>query len=59
MTDYEKGKLEMFQLITSAYYGKQYYFLENEQAKLVYSRKSHNVVPMDDAIKEFLNEVGW
>lgn len=55
MTDYEKGQWDMFELLTGVYYGKQYYFMDNEDEKLVYSRESHLLMSMDDAIKEFLD----
>ena len=57
MTEHEKGEWDMFHLITSAYHGKQYYYLENEKAKIVYSRESHKVMPMDDAVIEFLRHI--
>lgn len=53
----------MFELITGVYHGKQYYFLDNENEKLVYSRESHLLMSMDDAMKEFLDllqdNLGW
>lgn len=48
---------ELFELITSAYYGKQYYFLEDNG--MVYSRKSHSYLKdADEAMNEFLKEIG-
>lgn len=44
---------EMFELITSVYFGKQYYFVEDNG--LVYSRETHKHMTKDDAINEFLN----
>lgn len=43
---------EMFELITSVYFGKQYYFVEDNG--LVYSRETHKHMTKDDAINEFL-----
>lgn len=50
------GEWNMFQLITSTYYGKQYYFLEN--SNIVYSRASHQYLTIQDAINEFLKQIG-
>lgn len=47
---------EMFELITSVYYGKQYYFLQDDG--LVYSRASHKCMTEDAAITEFLDAIG-
>ena len=47
---------DIFELITSAYHGKQYYF--KEEYGLVYSRASHKTMTFDDALSEFLREVG-
>ena len=52
MTEFERGKFEMFDLITSVYYGKQYYFLQDNG--MVYSRESGKEIVMDDAVSEFL-----
>ncbi len=46
---------ELFDLITSAYHGKQYYFPQYNG--LVYSRASHEYMSVDDAIGEFLKEI--
>ena len=50
------GEWDMFELITSTYYGKQYYFLEGNG--IVYSRASQKVMTMEDAIDEFLRQIG-
>lgn len=47
---------DMFELITSVYFGKQYYFLQDDG--LVYSRSSHKYMTEDAAITEFLNAIG-
>lgn len=46
---------ELFDLITSVYHGKQYYFPQDNG--LVYSRASHEYMSVDDAIVEFLREI--
>lgn len=53
---YTDGEWEMFDLITSAYFGKQYYF--DEEDGLVYSRETHKHMTKDDAIREFLGIIG-
>lgn len=53
---YEKGVWDMFELITSAYYGKQYYFLE--PLGIVYSRASGKYIKRDEAYREFLRMIG-
>lgn len=47
---------EMFELITSVYFGKQYYFVEDNG--LVYSGYTHKHMTKDDAISEFLDVIG-
>ena len=46
---------ELFELITSAYYGKMYYF-RNEDGT-VYSRASHENMSEDAAVREFLDHI--
>lgn len=46
----------MFELVTSVYYGKQYYFLQDDG--LVYSRASYKYMTEDAAIDEFLDAIG-
>ena len=53
---YEKGEWDMFELITSTYYGKQYYFMQDDG--LVYSRKSGKTIKKEDAIDEFMKTIG-
>lgn len=55
MTDYERGEWDMFDLITSTWYGKQYYFLEKDN--LVYSRKSNEYLTREEAFDEFIQGV--
>ena len=52
---FEDGEWEMFSLITSVAYGKEYYFLEKNG--MVYSRKSHEYMTREQAYEEFLK--GW
>ena len=49
------GEWDMFELITSAWYGKQCYFKENNN--IVYSRISHQLMSVNDAINEFIKEI--
>ena len=53
---YEKGEWDMFNLITSTYHGKQYYFLEPQG--VVYSRESDRYLQRNEAIMEFLDTIG-
>ena len=50
------GEWELFELITSVYFGKQYYFVE--PTGLVYSRETNTCMTKDDAISEFLGIIG-
>lgn len=52
----KRGEWDMFELITSTYYGKQYYFVQDNGT--VYSRASGKCVSANDAIKEFLDMIG-
>lgn len=54
--DREAGEWDMFDLITSVYFGKRYYFVEENG--LVYSRETHKYMTKDDAISEFLGIIG-
>ena len=50
------GEWEMFDLISSAYYGKVMYLKEDNLT--VYSRYSHHYMIVDDAIREFISLIG-
>ena len=50
-----KDAYEMFELISGVYFGKQYYFEDNND--MVYSRFSHSYMTKDDALNEFLDEI--
>ena len=52
---YKMGQLDMFQEVTSIYYGKQYYF--PEETGLVYSRESCKYLTKEQAFNEFLNKL--
>ena len=54
--DRKVGEWDMFELITSVYFGKQYYFAEDNG--LVYSRETHKHMTKEDAISEFLGIIG-
>ena len=49
----KEGEWEMFDLISSAYYGKRMYF--EQDAGTVYSRYSHKCISVDEAIREFIS----
>ena len=50
-----KDAYEMFELISGVYFGKQYYFEDNND--IVYSRLSHSYMTKDDTLNEFLDEI--
>ena len=52
----KQGEWEMFELITSTWYGKQCYF--DEENDMVYSRISGKTMTVHDAILEFLRRIG-
>ena len=54
-SQYEKGEWDMFELITSAWNGKQYYFLQDDGS--VYSRESGKYLTKAEAYDEFLNQI--
>ena len=47
---------ELFEIITSVWHGKMYYF-RNEDGT-VYSRASHKNMSEEDALREFLDQIG-
>ena len=49
----KKGEWDMFDLISSAYYGKGMYFKQDNG--IVYSRHSGNYMTVDEAIREFIS----
>ena len=53
---FDDGEWSMFKQITSAYYGKEYYFLEPDGT--VYSRYSGmTLLSKEAAYREFVNEI--
>lgn len=56
MTEYERGQYDMFALITSAYYGKQHYSLQDNG--MVYSRVCGKEITFSEAVSEFVGEIG-
>ena len=50
-----KDTYEMFELISGVYFGKQYYFEQNNG--IVYSRLSNSYITKDRALEEFLDEI--
>lgn len=53
--EYNKGQWDMFELITNAYFGKQYYFPQDDGT--IYSRYSGTYITKDEAVKQFLDEL--
>ena len=56
MSDYDRGRWDIFNLITSVWYGKQYYFLQDKN-DIVYSRNSGEYMTLDKAILEFIGGI--
>ena len=53
---YAQGEWDMFELITSIWYGKQYYFEDfGAGIEMVYSRASHKSMKREEAYKEFFD----
>ena len=48
---------ELFDLITSAYWGKQMYFVQTDG--IIYSRQSGRYMSVDDAVSEFVSMLSW
>lgn len=57
MTEYERGKWNMFSLLSSAWYGKGLYFLQYPKEDVVYDRYSGKYMTMDEAIKDFVEKI--
>lgn len=53
LSPYEQGEWDMFWLITSVYFGKEYYFLNDDGS--VYSRLTHMNKSREAAKQEFLD----
>ena len=56
LTPYERGEWDMFTLVSSVCFGKEYYFLE--PSGMVYSRLSRQYMSREKAIDEFLDYLG-
>ena len=56
MSQYELGQWDMFVTLSSAWYGKQYYFLQENG--WVYSRKSSQYMTVEQAYQEFATVIG-
>ena len=50
-----KAAYAMLELISGVYFGKQYYFEQNNG--IVYSRLSNSYITKDRALEEFLDEI--
>ena len=55
-SDYERGRFEVLDVLSTAWHGKQYYFMAEDG--LVYSRASVKAMTPDEAIREFANRIG-
>lgn len=56
---FKKGEFEVLDLLSSAWHGKQYYFMEYEEnGGIIYSRDSCKYMTLDDAISEFASRIG-
>ena len=56
MSDFERGRWDMFNLISSVWYGKQCYFMQDNG--IVYSRYSGKYMSEEDAYSEFTSMIG-
>ena len=56
MADYEWTPFEVLAVLSSAWWGKQYYF--EERNGLIYSRYSGEYMTLDKAIAEFADKIG-
>lgn len=55
MSEYERGRFDMFNLISSVWYGKQCYSMQDDGT--VYSRYSGKYMSAEDAYSEFLEKI--
>ena len=56
MSQYELGQWDMFVTLSSAWWGKQYYFMQDNG--LVYSRDSCKYMTVEQAYAEFAKRIG-
>ena len=54
-SSYDAGRWDMFEHITSIWYGKQCYFLQDDGQ--VYSRMTCEYMSKEEAVNEFLTEI--
>ena len=57
LNPYKQGEWDMFERISSVWYGKQYYFLDDDGT--VYSRLTHKNMSREEAFAEFLKLLEW
>lgn len=55
---FKRGEFEVLDFLSSAWHGKQYYFMENEEKGIIYSRDSCKNITLDEAISEFARRIG-
>lgn len=55
-SEYEQGEFEVLNILSSAYHGEQYYFMQD--VGIIYSRDSGKYLYLDDAISEFARKIG-
>ena len=58
MSEYELGEFAVLDLLSSAWHGKQYYFIEDETKGIIYSRDCCKYITLDEAISEFASRIG-
>lgn len=51
------GEWNMFILLSSAWYGKECYFEQDNYTGIIYSRLSGKTMSREDAVKEFIREI--
>lgn len=51
------GEWNMFLLLSSAWYGKQCYFEEDNDNEIIYSKFSGKLMSREEAIQEFIREI--
>lgn len=56
MSDFEWTPFDVLCVLSGAYWGKQYYFQQDNG--MIYSRESGNYMTLDDAIAEFAKRIG-
>lgn len=54
--DYEQGEFEVLNLLSSVWYGKQYYFIQDNG--FIYSKASGKYMKLEEAVEEFAKAIG-